>query len=79
MKHFHNYTVPCCNCNYPFEDGDDSPVRRRAEIKDDSERERERGRRGEDKIMREQGGRKGRREEEGEGDSHKENNVLVKC
>lgn len=39
MKHFHNYTVPRCNSNYPFEDGDDSPVRRRAEIKDDTERE----------------------------------------
>lgn len=39
MKHFHNYTVPRCNSNYSFEDSDDSPVRRRAEIKDDTARE----------------------------------------
>lgn len=39
MKHFHNYTVPRCNSNYSFEDSDDSPVRHRAEIKDDTARE----------------------------------------
>lgn len=46
MKHIHNYTLLRCNSNYPFEDSNDSPVRRRAEIKDDSEREREREARG---------------------------------
>lgn len=74
MKHFHNYTEPWCNSNYPFQDDSESPVRRRAEIKDDTKREARRRRRNEAVKQ-----NKGRQEEEGEGEFHKENNVLVKC
>lgn len=77
MQHFHNCTEPQCNSNYPFEDSDDAPVRHRAEIKDDRETEREREAR-ERQSNERAGGRVGR-QEEGEGESHKENNVLVKC
>lgn len=78
VKHFHNYTALRCNSNYPFEDNDNSPVCHRAEIKDDTEREREREVRG---GQSNEGGRKKcrREKEEGDGESHKENNVLVKC
>lgn len=72
MKHFHKYTVPQCNCNYPFEDGDCLPARRRAEIKDNTERE-ARGRQSNE------GARGGAGEKAAASENLTTKTMLVKC
>lgn len=70
--------MPWCNSNYPLEDGDSSPVRRRAEMKGDTASE-SRGRQSGEGAKKEREKASAKKKKTAKGTSNKDNNVLVKC